>query len=311
MAWNDTIITVSGIAMVTEFLNGGALEITRAEISENTVDIAALAYQKALLSPVSVPTSIIQKEKINSGMKLVVQIRNSGAEKAYKMRQLGFYARTESMKEELFAILQSKDGEEIPSESEYPDFLLEFGAKIAVANSENISVNIDPASVIVTEDKLERSLREQTPVYTVSSELQELKSEEMLTVGFGKIAKAVSELISHLANKNNPHSVTKTQVGLGNVPNVATNDQTPTYAAASELSELKSGEKLSAAFGKIAKAVSELIAHIADKVRHVTADERTAWNSKAAGNHGHSAASQSADGFMSTNDKKKLDGIAA
>ena len=35
-----------------------------------------------------------------------------------------------------------------------------------------------------------------------------------------------SDLNSHINNKSNPHSVTKSQVGLGNVPNVATNDQT-------------------------------------------------------------------------------------
>ncbi|MDE6724525.1 MAG: hypothetical protein K2J79_02875, partial [Ruminiclostridium sp.] len=78
------------------------------------------------------------------------------------------------------------------------------------------------------------------------------------------------------------------QVGLGNVPNVATNDQTPTYTAGT-LSELSSGEKLSAAFGKIAKAVKDLISHIADSTRHITAAERMAWNGKAAGNHTHTA----------------------
>jgi hypothetical protein len=59
-------------------------------------------------------------------------------------------------------------------------------------------------------------------------------------------------------------TVSKTDVGLGNVPNVSTNDQTPTYTKASTLTALSSGEKLSIAFGKIAKAVSSLISHIAN-----------------------------------------------
>lgn len=74
-----------------------------------------------------------------------------------------------------------------------------------------------------------------------------------------------SALNSHTGNKSNPHGVTKAQVDLGNVPNVATNDQTPSYTAATTLAELNSGEKLSAAFGKIAKAIKELIAHIGNK----------------------------------------------
>ncbi len=59
--------------------------------------------------------------------------------------------------------------------------------------------------------------------------------------------------------------VTAEQIGLGNVPNVTTNDQTPTYTVASTLTELESGEKLSIAFGKIAKAISTLISHISTK----------------------------------------------
>ena len=103
------------------------------------------------------------------------------------------------------------------------------------------------------------------PAYKVSTAMSDLHSGEMITVAFGKIAKAVSTLISHVANKSNPHDVTKNQIGLGNVPNVATNDQTPTYTEASNLSSLVSGEKMSVAFGKIAKAVSTLISHITSK----------------------------------------------
>ena len=56
-----------------------------------------------------------------------------------------------------------------------------------------------------------------------------------------------------------------------------------------ELKELKSGEGLSVLMGKLAKTVKDVIAHLADNVRHVTSAERTAWNGKAAGDHTHSA----------------------
>ena len=62
---------------------------------------------------------------------------------------------------------------------------------------------------------------------------------------------------------------------VSNVPNVATNDQTPTYTVASTLANLTSGEKLSVAFGKIAKAIASLITHLADTTIHFTAAERT------------------------------------
>lgn len=163
------------------------------------------------------------------------------------------------------------------------------------------------------------------------------------------IDKEISARQAHEARQDNPHAVTKAQVGLGDVPNVATNNQTPTYTISSKNENLSSGEKLSVAFGKIAKAVSSLISHITDTTIHFTSTERTKLSNIAANanNYSHpttsgnkhipsggssgqilrwsadgtaawgadtnttySAATQSANGLMSASDKKKLDGIA-
>lgn len=53
-------------------------------------------------------------------------------------------------------------------------------------------------------------------------------------------------------------NITPAGIGLGNVPNVATNDQTPTFTQASARQNLVSGEKLSTLFGKIKKWFSDL-----------------------------------------------------
>ena len=94
-------------------------------------------------------------------------------------------------------------------------------------------------------------------------------------------------LDTHTAARNNPHQVTAAQVGLGNVPNKATNDQTPTYNEAATLADLTSGETLSTAFGKIKKAVSSLISHLSLKnnPHNVTAAQAGA----APSNHTHAA----------------------
>lgn len=120
-------------------------------------------------------------------------------------------------------------------------------------------------------------------------------------------------LKTHTENKENPHGVTKAQIGLGNVPNVATNDQTPTYTVPSEVAELSSGEKLSVAFGKIAKAVSSLISHLADSVKHITSAERTNWNAAYSAKHSHSNQTtlDSITAAYTTAEKTKLSGIAA
>ncbi len=64
-------------------------------------------------------------------------------------------------------------------------------------------------------------------------------------------------------------------------------EKTVKYTAVENLTKIVVGEKLGATFGKLVKAVDELINHLADNVRHITAAERTDWNGKAASNHTH------------------------
>lgn len=99
---------------------------------------------------------------------------------------------------------------------------------------------------------------DQTPTYSQNSSLSNITSGEKLSVSFGKIMKAIADLISHIGSKSNPHSVTKSQVGLDNVSNVATNDQQPTFAESGTRSNIVSGETLSTLFGKIKKFFTDL-----------------------------------------------------
>lgn len=100
-----------------------------------------------------------------------------------------------------------------------------------------------------------------------------------------RIDNDAKENLEEHTNAPNPHNITASTVGLGNVPNVATNDQTPTYTEASTLTNLASGEKLSVALGKIKKAITSFVSHLADNVMHVTSTERTTWNAKAPTSH--------------------------
>lgn len=69
----------------------------------------------------------------------------------------------------------------------------------------------------------------------------------------GKTAYDHSQLTS-----GNPHNVSKTDVGLGNVPNVTTDNQTPTVTEASARTNLATGDTLKTIIGKIKKYFSDL-----------------------------------------------------
>ena len=76
---------------------------------------------------------------------------------------------------------------------------------------------------------------------------------------------SLDDFNAHVADTSNPHVVTAAQAGLGNVPNVSTNNQTPTFTEASSLANIASGETMNVLFGKIKKALSALIDHITAK----------------------------------------------
>ena len=74
-----------------------------------------------------------------------------------------------------------------------------------------------------------------------------------------------SDFDDHVNDMENPHHVTAEQLGIDAAfLNKSVNDLQATYEEAENLAELTSGEKLSLAFSKLAKAVSSFIAHLAD-----------------------------------------------
>lgn len=56
-------------------------------------------------------------------------------------------------------------------------------------------------------------INEQTPTYTEATTLEPLTSGEKIGIAFGKIKKAITDFISHLGNKSNPHGVSASQIG--------------------------------------------------------------------------------------------------
>lgn len=97
---------------------------------------------------------------------------------------------------------------------------------------------------------------EQKPTYTVATESSELTSGETLSKALGKIAKIVQDFISHVSAKNNPHGVTKSQLGLSNVDNTSDADKPISNAVQKALENLgKSGQESS----------GHCAAHIANK----------------------------------------------
>jgi len=219
--WENTVITNAGIELLKNALSGGTITVTAIKSGAGKVDVSALKSQTAV-SSIKQSGTVQGVTKTNETIKIGVLFSNAGLSAGYSMTQLGIYAKGSTGSEVLFVISQSTTGKEVPAESAMPSWSLVHNFYIKLNNDVKMTATVDPEGYVTFETM-------QTALNT------------------------------HTGNKSNPHSVTKSQVGLGNVPNVATNDQTPTYSDTTTLVTLSSGEKISIAFAKIKLAITTLI----------------------------------------------------
>lgn len=71
----------------------------------------------------------------------------------------------------------------------------------------------------------------------------------------------------------------------GSDATVVINNEKPDYTEATTLTNILSGETIAVAFGKIKRAITSLISHLADTTKHITATERVTWDAKAPSSH--------------------------
>lgn len=158
MGWSNAVITNAGLAIIAQAVSGGTLIIDSAGLGGGTVDTTALMAQTELTTPLTVSAVIAAKGTLENGISVRVQIRNTGVTVTQHMKQVGLFARAGTEDPVLFAIMQNDTGEEIPPESEYPDFMIEFTAAIAVSNTDNIVVTIS-TSAVITQAALDEALK--------------------------------------------------------------------------------------------------------------------------------------------------------
>lgn len=221
--WDNTVITNAGVELIKNTMSGETIVITAVKSGTGKVSVDVLAKQTEVVDEKQNGTIQSIKNKGNA-ISVSVLFENSGLAKGYTMNQIGIYAKTSDQTEILFAISQDNAGKEIPSESSMPYYSLVSNFNFSFSNGLSITSAVEPLGYVTLE--------------------------------------AFEE---HKNDISNPHKVTKKQVGLDNVPNVATNDQAVTFNDVTELSTISSGEKMSPVFAKIKLAISNLITHLNNK----------------------------------------------
>ncbi len=241
-------LTNAGINALLRALSGANIVFTNLKIGNGAAQSAATATD--LSNPLKT-LAITAVAVANQKASLSVTLSNAGVEEGFRLTEIGIFVQDQDDEDEEILYAYGTDPE---ATADYVaatgDSVLEEQITIDafVSNAENVSALINESTVYATKANFD----------------------------------------AHVADRSNPHRVTKAQVGLGNVPNVATNDQTPTFDIPASNAQLISGERISILLGKTARAVASLISHLANK--NNPHDVTAAQVGAAASGHKHSAA---------------------
>ena len=151
--WNDNADV--GLELLEHTLTAGkTLTLSRAAVGGGHVESAELKNQTELSSVLADVTVLIAEQlrlEGSSGIQIKLQIRNDGITSACTYKQVGIYA-TDEETEVLFAIYQDTNGEEIPSATDYPDFMEIFTAVIALSQTYNVNVTVSSLAYVTKEE---------------------------------------------------------------------------------------------------------------------------------------------------------------
>lgn len=218
------VLTNSGQNLFIRAIGGEQVTFTRFKIGNGTLPSGSDGHNlDNLINPI-VAFGISEVDDTNEGYLTVNgHFDSTDVPSDFKLRELGLFCKGEDNIEHLYCYCN--DGN---------------NAGTIKANESDVSSEHDITLVI--------AIGEAEHVTAIISE--------------GTLYASKEAFEDHIQDTNNPHQVTKEQVGLGNVPNVATNNQTVTFTQPAELTPILSGDKVSTAFGRIAKAIMSLISHL-------------------------------------------------
>mgnify|MGYP000842252880 CR=1 FL=1 len=150
MAWLG-VITNNGNDLLTQWVEGKNLHITRAAAGQGRVEQTAMLAQSALVNEKQT-VSIVSNTPAEKGQRLKLQVTAQAAV-GYNLNQFGVWARLDEEEDQMIALFQTDTdiGIEIPSKEAMPDFVYTFYGLLAFSNQGNLTVKIDAVAVVTAE----------------------------------------------------------------------------------------------------------------------------------------------------------------
>lgn len=216
-------LTNAGKSLIIRGMDGETITFTRFKVGDGELEGRDPASLDDLINTL-VTFSIDSTDTSNEGfIELTGHFDNSGLTGDFRWRELGIFAEGEDEVEHLYAYANDGDNAGTIRKAQ-TDVIVEQTVTliVAIGSAENVEAIVTPSALYAAKEDFD----------------------------------------AHVADVSNPHSVTKAQVGLGNVPNVTTNNQTPTWSASNTYNDMASGQTLSAILARAQKAATTLYSHV-------------------------------------------------
>lgn len=218
-------ITINGLALIFSALeNEKKIIFTKMQIGNGKTSNENITTLTSLNNAV-MDIAISKKEKVEDCLLLTSKvISNSEISEPLTWNELGVFAKTEDEDEILFAIVYS---------------------------DEDIEILFDKSSGLPIESKIEVAINLSQNINTD------------VVIRYGEYC-FKEDLDKHL-NDNNPHKITSKDLGLDRVENVSINDAQTVIEEQNELDYITENDKAKARWGKVKKAIQELISHLSNE----------------------------------------------
>lgn len=275
--------------------------------TEKIEAITALASEK-----MSLPVSQVKAPQLYD-FRVAGRLTNFEVEEEFTVTEIGIFAKAGNDPEVLYMYTSAEAGDLIPQKRE-AILVRDYEFNVRISSTGEAKVTYLPST---------STLAKKIEVDAVQNDLDDFKptvfTKEEGRALTDKSDKVGQDLTAHKGDKSNPHGVTKSQVGLGNVANVpqaskvefdshvgntgihVTTSDKANWNSKANGADLaghttnknnphevtKSQVGLSNVDNVKQASKSEFDAHAGDNNRHVTAQDKANWNSKASGSHTH------------------------
>lgn len=198
--FNGLQLTAAGSSLLTALLTGHTIRFTTIKMGDGPkpVDIINLTDLVSTKQTLLVARqSIVDLSTVLIGSNLM----GYNVTEAFYWKEVGIFAQdiTTGTAEVLFSYGYADNPSYIPIGGTVAEMLIDLNIK--VGNSENVDITLDSSLIFVTQENID--------------DLQESIENDYN----GKFTATNESIANHIANKLNPHTVTKAQVSLGSVEN--------------------------------------------------------------------------------------------